>query len=332
MSNVLQNLIVLGICWVIATAGGVYVTFFDQPAEMERLSKAEQVAKMKQAELSSLMAEMNESTTRSASVFTRWNSRYKLMPRTLSSEEVIGELNDLTKRGFNPFDLVFKDHVESSDFNKFVFSISGRGDFSAVYDLIWSLENSRQLYKVHDLKLTHFDLITQDAETKRQKMEIVVNFTFELEAFYGGVAGLSADDELPGAPTNENMPVIDPISNLPDVPESVLPVRHARMNPFLPLILSTNPPNTYNLVDVNEAKLVMIAGTNAILDWDGTTYTLGIGDSVYLGQVISVDPRAGTVLVRLNKGGIVDDVELRIATDALYKQASGAVALSPNQQ
>jgi len=104
------------------------------------------------------------------------------------------------------------------------------------------------------------------------------------------------------------------------------------MNPFHPLILETLPPNTYNLVDMNEASVVMIAGTNAILKWNENVYTLGIGDEVYLGQIISVDPRNGTVLARLNKGGIVDEVELRLETDALYKQARGSIELSPNQQ
>lgn len=308
------------------------MTFFEQPAEMERLTKAEKVAKMKQAELSALVAEMDESSSRSSSVTARWNSRYKVMPRTLNSEDVIAELNSLTKNGFNPFNLTFKKHIESTEYNKFVFDISGRGDFSAVYNLIWSLENSREMYRVQDLKLNHFDLITQDPKTLRQKMEVVVNFTFELEAFYGGVAGLSATDSIEGAPTNAYFTAVDPTSNLPAVPESVLPIRHARMNPFFPLILANNPPNTHNLVDVTEAKLVMIAGTEAILEWNGSTHTVGIGDSVYLGQVISVDPRAGTLQVRLNKGGIVDDVELRIATEALYRQASGTVALTPNQQ
>jgi hypothetical protein len=332
MSNILQNLIVLGLCWLLATAGGVYLTFIDQPAEMERLSKAEQVERMKHAELSELMTRMSESKSVADEVVTRWNARYKVIPRTLSSEDVIGMLNDLTRSGFSPFDLKFKEHIESSNYNTFVFDISGRGEFPALYNLIWSLENSREMYRVKDLKLNHFDLVTQDPETLRQKMEVVVNFTFQLEAFYGGMVGLSADDELEGAPKSAFSSFIDPMSGLPPVPDSVLPARHARMNPFHPLILENLPPNTYNLVDMNEAEVVMIAGTDAIIDWNGQVYTLGIGDSVYLGQIISVDPRNGTVLARLNKGGIVDEVELRLQTDALYKQARGNVELSPNQQ
>ncbi|NQV74301.1 hypothetical protein HQ496_14375 [bacterium] len=331
MSNLIQNIIVLGICWILAIGGGIYVTFVEQPSEMERLSKAEQVANLKQAELSVLMAQMSESESLSNGVVTRWNSRYKVMPRTLSSEDVIALLNGLTEKGFNPFNLSFKEHVESSQFNKFVFSISGRGDFSAVYNLIWSLENSRALYRITDLKLNHFDLITQDPQTLRQRMDVVVNFTFDLEAFYGGVAGLSAEDEMDGAPRSAFFTSIDPTTNLPPVPEHVLPARHAKMNPFHPLIMENIQPNTLNLVDMDKATLVMVAGTDAIVEWEGKTYTLGIGDAIYLGHVISVDPRNGTMLARLNKGGIVDEVELRIKTDALYMQARGNVELTPNQ-
>ncbi|MDA1027537.1 MAG: hypothetical protein O3B41_00570 [Bacteroidetes bacterium] len=332
MSNILQNIMVLGICWALATAGGIYVTFFQQPAEMERLTKAEQVASMKQAELSSLMAEMTESESRTSDVVIRWNARYKMMPRTLSSEDVVALLNKVTNRGFNPFDLSFKEHVESPQFNKFVFEASGRADFPSVYNLIWTLENSRELYRVDNLKLNHFDLVSVDPLTLRQKMEVMVSFSFTLEAFYGGVAGLSADDELEGAPKSAFYVSVDPASDLPPVPVNLLPARHSKMNPFKPLIMQSLPPNTQNLVDMSDASLVMIAGTNAIVEWGENTYSLGIGDSVYLGHVISVDPRNGTMSARLDKGGIFDDVELRIKTDALYKQARGNVELSPNQQ
>lgn len=331
MSNLIQNLIILSVCWTLSTAGGAYVTLFQQPKEMERLEKARKVERMKQAELSALMAEMGESASIANSVVTRWNARYKVVPRTLGSEELIGYLNSLTRTGFNPFNISFKEHVENKSFNKFSFGISGRGDFSSVYRLIWSLENGRRLYRIHNLKLNHFDLVTQDPETKRQKMEVVVSFSFILEAFYGGIAGFSAADEVSGAPQSVYYTGEDPESNLPLVPDHLLPSPYARMNPFHPLILENIPPNTYNLPNMEEASLSLIVGMNAVLDWNGVSVTVGIGDPVYLGQVISVDPRNGTVVARLNKGGIVDEIELRMDMEASYRQAQGNVQLTSSQ-
>lgn len=331
MSNLVQNLTILAICWLLATGGGVYMTFFEQPAEMDRLEKAEKVARMKQAELSSLMTEMTQSEEIADEVVVRWNARYKVVPRTLSSEDVIAFLNEHTANGFQPFDIVFKGHNTSRNFNTFTFDVTGRGHFPALYELIWSIENSRQLYRVNNLKLTHMDLRSVDPRTGREKMDVMVSFDFTLEAFYGGIAGLSVEDELadvPGAIAHR----IDPSADLPHVPESVLPPRRVAGNPFYPVILDAVPPNSDNLVNVEEAKLTLIANGEAVFEWMDTFISVGAGDPVYLGQLISVDPRNGRVVARLNKGGIIDEIEMVLDTGDLFRQALGPVQLAPSQK
>ncbi len=331
MSNLFQNIIILSVCWVLAISGGVYTTFFYQPDEMERLEKAEQVARMKQAELSALMAEMSDSESRASSIVTRWNARYKVVPGTMSSEQIIAFLNDHTRTGFIQFDIKFEDHIEGSKYNQFEFSVEGRGDFSALYSLVWAIENDRQLFRIKDLELTHFDLITEDPETEQRRLEVMVSFTFTLEAFYGGEAGISASDKIEDVAEGITMSPEDLATTLLPVPEHVLPARDAIMNPFHPLILENIPPNTYNHVDVENAELLSIIGTDAVLEWEGQEFILGIGDPVYLGQIISVDPRNGSVTARLNKGGIVDQVELTMELEDLYKQARGTVNLAPTR-
>ena len=311
--------------------GGVYATYVYQPDEMKRLEKAKQVANMKQAELSALMAEMGDSESRASTVSSRWNSRYKIVPKTLGSEDVVAFLNEHTRTGFNPFDITFKSHEESEQFYKLVFAIDGRGDFNNLYELIWAIENSRQLYRIDNLKLTHFDLITGDPQTNQQRLEVLVSFSFEIHAFYGGVAGLSASDGLNDTDGNSQFSDNELYANLPAVPDHVLPARNAVMNPFHPLILENIPPNTYNRVDMEEAELLYIVGTDAVILWNDEEWVIGIGDPVYLGQVISVDPRNGTVTARLNKGGLIDQIELKMDLGDLYKQARGSVQLAPTR-
>lgn len=332
MSSIFQNMIVLTLCWFIAIGGGVYTTFFVQPAELERLEKAEQVARMKQAEMASLVAEMSESEFAANDIVTRWNSRYKVIPQTLATEDVIRFLNDLTNDGFNPFDVSFDGMQESSDYNEFSFDIEGRGGFNEVYNLVWSIENDQQLYRIEELELNHFDLITSDPDTGKQRLEVMVSFSFTLHAYFGGAVGLSAGDSEDGAPGASFFSDNDLKAELPEVPLHVLPSRTAGMNPFEPLIMQNIPPNTHGLIDIEEAELLYIVGTDAVLEWDEDEYVVGIGDPVYLGQVISVDPRRGTLVARLNKGGIVDQVELSMDLDELYKQARGSVRLSPSKQ
>ncbi len=331
MSNLFQNIIILTVCWFIAIGGGIYTTFFYQPDEMKRLEKAEQVANMKQAELSALMAEMGDSESRASTVSSRWNSRYKIVPRTLGSEDVVAFLNEHTRTGFNPFDITFASYEESEQFFKLIFVVDGRGDFNRLYELIWAIENSRQLYRIDKLELTHFDLITDDPDTDQKRLDVVVSFSFEIHAFYGGVAGLSASDGLNDVDGNSQFSDSEIFSNLPAVPDHVLPARNAVMNPFHPLILANIPPNTYNRVDMEEAELLYIIGTDAVILWNEEEWVIGIGDPVYLGQVISVDPRSGTVTARLNKGGLIDQIELKMDLGDLYKQARGSVQLAPTR-
>ena len=329
MSNLIQNLIILSVCWLIALGGGVYTTYFVQPDEMERLEKAEQVARMKQAELSALVAEMSESESRADDVVTRWNTRYKIVPRTLGSEEVIRFLNENSDAGFDPFNITFGGLVETADFNRFDFSIQGRGDFDSLYRLVWAIENHRTLYRIEGLELNHFDLLTDDPNTGQKRLDVVVSFSFRLHAYFGGAVGLSASDESEGAPQSMYFSDSDMDTSLPPVPDHVLPSPQAGMNPFHPLILENIPPNTYQHVNIEEAELVTIVGTEAILEWNEQEYRLGIGDPVYLGQLISVDPREGKVVASLNKGGILDRVELSMNLDQLYNQARGKVQLTP---
>ncbi|MDX1740380.1 MAG: hypothetical protein R3178_03765, partial [Rhodothermales bacterium] len=57
MSNLGYIIIILATCWLLVTGAGIYVTYFEQPEEMERLEKAEKLARLKQAETTALLAE-----------------------------------------------------------------------------------------------------------------------------------------------------------------------------------------------------------------------------------------------------------------------------------
>ncbi len=329
MSNLIQNLVILSVCWLFAAGGGIYATYFMQPDELERLEKAEQVARMKQAELASLMAEMGDSEGVANSVVTRWNARYKVVPRTLGSEEVIRFMNDHSEYGFEVFNVSFDELAETDDFNRYVFEVDGRGDFDALYELVWSIENDRQLFRIEELELDHSEVISDDPLTGGKRMDLMVSFTFELHAYFGGAVGLSASDSAEGAPQSLNFSATDMSTSLPNVPAHVLPAPRAASDPFTPLILENIPPNTKGLLDMAEATLVSIVGDRAVLIWEDEEFSVAIGDPVYLGQVISVDPREGKVIASLNKGGILERIELSMDLDQLYNQARGNVQLSP---
>lgn len=329
MGNIYQNILALGLCFALVAGGGVYLTFVDQPKEMDRLRKAEQLAKSKQAEMQGLMLEVTSSEDEVEQVMRRWRSRYKIIPADLVSEEVISYLNMKTRTGFNPFDIVFREMITSSSFNKYIFEVTGRGNFNKLYDLIWSIENERRLYTIRNLELSHFDLISTDQETNRDKLEILVSFSFSIEAYFGGAAGLSATDDFEGAFRGENG-VLSPLPDLSQLPPGILPTRRTSLNPFLPLILDNIPPNTLGLLEIDNADLISIVGGEAVFQTKDSFVSLAVGDHVYLGQITEIDPRKGLVRARLNKGGIIDEIEIHLDTEAQFRQAQGALNLTPS--
>jgi len=315
---------------MLVVGGGVYVTFVEQPEERERLEKAEQVAKSKQVELTTLIAEAGRSQNQAEEVERRWKARYKEIPQTLVSEAVIAFLNDNTKAGFQPFDIAFADHIQGESFSKYVFDISGRGQMSSLYNLIWQIENNRQFYRISDLTLDHFDLITTNPDTEREQLRVMVSFDFSLEAYYGGAEGLSASDVIEEEMDAMGLGVPLPMRDISQVPPGILPPRRLAENPFYPLIMDQLPPNTEGLMETDKADLVSILGDEAVFTVKDEFIKLKVGDDVYLGRVTEIDPRLGLVRARLNKGGIVDEVEWYLETGDRFRQAAGASRLSPS--
>jgi hypothetical protein len=326
MSNITYNIILLTVCWAVVTGTGVYITYFVQPKELERLEKAEKVAKMKQMEFASLLAQEATTRQKAEEVLQRWHARYKLIPDTLDSPEVVGYFNSLTRNGFENFDVTFKEIRHSNDFDTFVYHAQGRAYFNSLYRFIWSLENNRNFYRVNSLVLNQIDLLETDQATGKDRLQMMVSFDLTIDAYFGGSNGLSAGDQQPGG---MDQPLLAMPGNLPPVPGSTLPSRNPAMNPFYPLIFDDLPPNTDGLVNIEQAQLVSIVGGKAVFQEQDQYRKLGVGDAVYLGQITMIDPEQGRVVVRLNKGGIVDEVELRLQTGERYRQALGSTRLSP---
>lgn len=323
MSSFMSNIVVLAICWVLVTGVGIYVTYVQQPEKLEQLQKAEQVARMSQAEFTTLRVEEQSAREMADDALRRWSARYKVIPTELNSPEVIGQLNDLTQRGFKNFDVALDGMVNAADFKAYRFTISGRGYFSSLYRFIWDIENNRHLYRIHNLKLSHVDLMEEDRETGTQRMEVLVSFTMQLEAYFGSLPGMSRLSR----PSDDGLVTGD--QGMPVIPAHVLPNRQPALNPFFPIVMENIPPNTYDLVDVEQDALVGITGEGAIFKRGEEFRTLETGDDVYLGKIIEVDLVQDRVVARLNKGGIVDEVEVHLQTGDRYRQALGTLELAP---
>jgi hypothetical protein len=330
-SKVLYNIIVIAFIWVVVIAVGVYVTMMEQPEELERVEKAEKVERLKQTELASLVSEHEASQDLADDAVQRWRARYKIIPDSLSSPSVIGYFNELTTSGFENFDVQYQGVEGSEDYSAHQFSVEGRGYFTELYRVIWEFENNRFFYRVSNLDLSHIDLITEDKETGREQMKVMVSFSFDVTAYFAGAEGMSAPQQ-PTLSGEDALPVTQANADELPVPEGVLPQQRPDINPFFPLIMDNIPPNTHGLLDIENAELVSIVGQEAYFNEDGELRAVAEGEDVYLGQLTEVDPTEGVVRARLNKGGIIDQVELELQTGVREQEQIGTINRAPRNR
>ena len=333
--------IIVSVLLLLVTAAGVYVTFFQQPAELDRLEKAEEVAEMKRAEMQELLTQYTQSRTKARKVMSKWKSRYKIVPDTLTSPTVIGYLNDLTKTGFETFDISVQGVQRGDAYNYYTLRATGRGYFANLYQFIWQVENNRQFYSVRDLNLNHIDLITEvdaqgdgqdegsesEKEGKRKQLQVMVSFNMSINAYFGGPEGISASGS-DWRPVDEEGAPQPRSASLPPVPSKVLADANPDINPFFPVIMDQLPPNTRGLINLDKARLVSIVGGEAVFKDGQGLRKVGVGDDVYLGQITEVDASRGRVRAVLNRGGIIDDVEVSLGLENAYRGVTGTSQFS----
>jgi len=330
LSNKTYNIIILSVVWACVLAGGIYITYMQQPEELERLQKAQEAIEMEQAEMRALMSEQADTRAMVDDVMARWKARYKEIPDELSSPSVIGYFNQVTRRGFENFDVTFRGTQRRDDYSLHTYDVQGRGYFNDLYRVVWMLENNRKMYGVRDVRLDHIDVMKEDKERGTDRLQVMVSFRMSVDAYFGGSSTLSAPEESTLAMLEEyDLPISQVADDRPPVPAFVLPAERPDMNPFFPGIMDRLPPNTYNLVNVESDELVSIVGDRAVFRSGDGFVSVGEGEDVYLGRLISVDPAEGVVRARLNKGGIMDDIRLEMEVIDRYRQHRGRGVLRP---
>jgi hypothetical protein len=329
MKNIGVNGWIMAGCWVLVSAVGGYYTFRHQPQQLDHLQKAEQVARMKHAELVTLESEQATMAQMADDALRKWRARYKVIPEKMTTADVVGYLNGLTGSGFKNFDVTFAGEHRSQDYAYYSFQVSGRAYYNSLYRLIWELENNRDFYRLRDLSLDHIDLVTQDKVRGTDRLDVMVSFRATVDAYFDGIDGASAPAGLEPGMLEEGMIAIRDDEELPPVPLDVLPDVRPATNPFYPTVLEQIPPNTYGRIDVEQATLLSIVGDQAVFQDGEDVRAVRAGEKVYLGQIVDIDPAAGRVTARLNKGGIIDEVVNTLDSVEPYRQAMGPDRLAP---
>lgn len=294
MNRKLKNtFVLLGLLLFIVLAGGIYLFVIQKGSIDEK--------KVKLKELNSYDFNTEQLTIqymgmlkRAASLDSILASRKFNIPQNLSSIKFFNFMNQVTAV-LSPdthMDVEFLEQKQDKEFSYYEYKLAGAGPYNDIYNLIYSLEQSKELKKIKEIVLTN-----QISTDKHGMPKFFVNFSGTVNVYF------SKDNRFTTAEFVEN--------------DLSTP---AKYDAFYPLIRTQIPPNVDGMLDVQGAKLLALIPEGAFLaDTRGNTYLLWEGEQVYLGYLTNIDYEHNTVSFILNKGGIIERIELGLDREANKK-------------
>jgi len=293
VSYALRNSIVLGLLLALLLGGGYYWIYVRQPKQRQALQAEQQRLNQQIASLSAVLATYDSLLAQLAALETRWQQRRWVTPETDTPDQTLAYLDSLveqTDRNIN-FDFEYKGTKELPSYSYNTYTLRGEASFRTLYAFLWLLEHGTRLYTVERLQI---DAGEEKGQAGADKAPMV-GFAAVLRAFF-----------TPGMPPSDSLATPRPYR--PALLESDV---------FMPLISKTLPENTAGLPDVFASRLTVLTHDTAyLLDREGQTHALRVGDPVYLGRLEAIDIYQNRAVFVLNKGGIWEWVTLRVESGA----------------
>jgi hypothetical protein len=287
VSYKIRNSIALGVLFLLVLGVGTYIRAFNLPRKAKQIDTEIQKIEEELQNTPNLVNEFNDLSAVLTDTQKRWENRNKDIPPvdvTSQSYAYFSRLIDLS--GEVKLDMVYAGMQMKGNYGYNIYSLKGEAPFDNFYRFIWYLENDRKLYKIKTITLRGLEVAPTDKEEGR----VLVTFDMTVHAYFSSVAELSSS-------LGERSITPNPLA----------------VDPFAPVIASGITPNTRGLPEMERSELkAVIPGKAFVLDQASVIRTLQEGDEVYLGYVTKIDPEKGRIECTLNKGGIIEKVELRI--------------------
>jgi hypothetical protein len=287
VSYKIRNSIALGILLFLILAVGTYIRAFNLPKQAKEYENKIKQIDTELQNTPNLVNQFNELSALLTDTQKRWEGRNKDIPPvdvTSQSYAYFSRLIDLS--GYVKLDMLYNGTQQMQNYGYNIYNLKGEAPFDNLYRFIWHLENNRKLYKIESVNLRGVEV----APKEETEGHVLVTFDMVVHAYFSNVAELASSmGERPIRPNTLNV------------------------DPFHPVIASGIPPNLRDLVEIERADLkAVIPGKAFVLDQNNDIQTLNEGDEVYLGYVTRIDPEVGRLECTLNKGGIIEKVELTI--------------------
>ena len=292
--KVKSTLGLVGLLIIILLIGGAYV-FIYQRSTIKSDQKKLATLKANHYDTGQLTIQL-KGLEKKASVLDSILAKRKFnIPQNLSSINFFNFLNkvsvDFSQN--TQTDVEFLDQKPDKEFFYYEYKINGGGDYNDLFQLIYAIEQSKELKKIKNVTLSNY--ITTD---KDGTPNFLVSFTIVVDVYF------STNNRFSTTELVENNLTTSPIFDV-----------------FYPLIRNQIPPNVDNLLDVQGAKLLALIPEGAfIADSKGNTYLLWEGQQVYLGYLTKIDYDHNTVSFILNKGGIIEKVDLELEKESTNKK------------
>ncbi len=291
-----STLVLLAFLFLILIAGGAYL-FFVQSKDLDKKRDKLKELQAKALDPQELFAQYQSLLVESNRLDSILANREFNIPQNLSSIKFYNFVNNITN-GFSEktqVNIEFLEQKQEKEFFYHEYKLSGSGYFNEVYSLIFAIENSKELKKVTNVSLGNL------VQTNKDEVPVyLVNFTMNTRTYF------STDNRFAPAAFVEN-PLGAP----------------TLYDAFYPLIRNEIPPNVDELLDVQGATLLALIPEGAfIADSKGNTYLIWEGEQVYLGYLTKIDYQNSRVSFILNKGGIIEKMDLELDRKDLQKKTN----------
>ncbi len=279
-----NTIMLLGVLAVIIIAGSSY-SFFYQRGKLEENTARYDELSINSMDTDELIKQLDILKLKADQLDSILALRKFNIPLNLRQSRFFDFVNNVS-RTFSPHSYVnieYESLQSDENFNFYVYNLNGTAEFNDLYELVYSIEQSKELKKIISSNLNNF--------VKVDKGEIphyLVSFVLKVQIYF------SDNDRFASSNKKENMLKPNPLYDI-----------------FYPLIRNEIPPNSNNLLDVQTAQLLALVPDGAFMtDAKGATYLLWEGDEVYLGYLTEIDYQNNEVKFILNKGGIIDRITL----------------------
>lgn len=275
---------------IILLAGGIYILVFQRGSLNKRKAELKKL-EANDYNTEQLTAQFKDLLKREEVLDSVLASRKFNIPQNLSSIKFFNFVNVISS-GFSAETKINVEYIEQKserNFFYYEYKMTGSGAFREVHQLIYAIEESKELKKIKNLSLSN--LVTTNKDGIPQ---FLVGFTMVVDVYF------SSDNRFASSDIKENRLVARPMYDI-----------------FYPLIRNDIPPNIDNLLDVQGARLLALIPEGAFLsDAKGNTYLLWEGEQVYLGYLTKIDYDHNKVDFILNKGGIIEKTSLSLEKES----------------